>query len=129
VLAGPGDLARQWTVVEAFLAASREGDFERLLAILDPDIVLRGDAGAGPFGPSVLVRGAREVIAQSQRFAPLGRFARPVLVNGGPGLLVARDGEPVALLAVTVQDDRIVELDILADPARLAALDLTAVLR
>jgi len=129
VLAGTGDLARQWTVVEAFLAASREGDFERLLAILDPDIVLRADAGAGPFGPSVLVRGAREVIAQAQRFAPLGRFARPVLVNGGPGLLVARDGEPVALLALTVQDDRVVEMDILADPVRLAALDLTAVLR
>jgi RNA polymerase sigma-70 factor (ECF subfamily) len=127
--AGSAGLARQWTVVDAFLAASREGDFEGLLAILDPDIVLRADAGAGPFGPSGLTRGARAVIAQSQRFAPLGRFARPVLVNGGPGFLVVRDGEPLALMAVTVQDGRITEMDVLADPARLAALDLTAVIR
>ena len=126
---GTDDLARQWTVVDAFLAASREGDFEGLLAILDPDIVLRADAGAGPFGPSIVVRGPREVIAQSQRFAPLGRFARPVLVNGAPGFLVVRDGEPLALMAVTVQDGKITEMDVLADPVRLAALDFTAVIR
>jgi RNA polymerase sigma-70 factor (ECF subfamily) len=126
--AAGGDLARQWTVVDAFLAASREGDFEGLLAILDPDVVLRADAGAGPFGPSVVVRGAREVIAQAQRFAPLGRFARQVLVNGAPGFLVVRDGEPLALMAVTVQDGKVTEMDVLADPARLAALDLTAVI-
>ena len=125
---GTDDLARQWTVVDAFLAASREGDFEGLLAILDPDIVLRAEAGTGPFGPSVVVRGAREVIAQAQRFAPLGRFARPVLVNGAPGFLVVRDGEPLALMAVTVQDGKITEMDVLADPARLTALDLTAVI-
>jgi RNA polymerase sigma-70 factor (ECF subfamily) len=128
VAAGAGDLARQWTIVDAFLAASREGDFEALLAILDPDIVLRADAGAGPFGPSVVVRGAREVIAQSQRFAPLGRFARQVLVNGAPGFLVVRDGEPLALMAVTVQDGKITEMDVLADPARLARLDLAEVI-
>jgi len=122
--AGAGDLGRQWTIVNAFLAASREGDFEGLLAILDPDIVLRADAGEGPFGPSVLVRGAREAIAHAQRFAPLGRFARPVLVNGAPGFLVARDGEALALLAVTVHDDRITEIDVLADPVRLRELDL-----
>jgi RNA polymerase sigma factor (sigma-70 family) len=122
--AGPADLARQWTVVDAFLAASREGDFEGLLAILDPGVVLRADAGAGPLGPSVLVRGAREVMAQAQQFAPLARFARPVLVNGGPGFLVARDGEPIALLAATVAGGRITELDILADPVRLRQLDL-----
>ena len=121
-------LGRQWAVVDAFLAASREGDFERLLTILDPDVVLRADAGTGPLGPSTLVRGAREVIAQAQRFAPLGRFARPVLVNGGPGFLVARDGEPLALMAVTVDGGRITEMDVLADPDRLARLDLTAVL-
>jgi RNA polymerase sigma-70 factor, ECF subfamily len=129
--AAPGaaaDLGRQWAVVDAFLAASREGDFERLLTILDPDVVLRADAGRGPFGPSTLTRGAREVIAQARRFAPLGRFARPVLVNGGPGFLVARDGEPLALMAVTVRDGRIAEMDVLADPDRLARLDLTAVL-
>jgi RNA polymerase sigma factor (sigma-70 family) len=122
--AAPPDLARQWTVVDAFLAASREGDFEGLLAILDPDIVLRADAGTGPFGPSVLVRGAREVMAQARQFAPLARFARRVLVNGAPGFLVARGGEPVALLAATVAGGRITELDILADPVRLRQLDL-----
>jgi RNA polymerase sigma factor (sigma-70 family) len=126
--AGTADLTRQWSVVEAFLAASRDGDFEGLLAILDPDVVLRADAGAGPFGPSVLVRGASEVLAQAQRFAPLARFARPVLVNGGPGFLVARDGEPLALMAVTVHDGKVTEMDILADPARLAALDLTGLI-
>jgi RNA polymerase sigma factor (sigma-70 family) len=129
--AAPGvtaGLGRQWAVVDAFLAASREGDFAGLLAILDPDVVLRADAGTGPFGPSTLVRGAREVIAQAQRFAPLARFARPVLVNGGPGFLVVRDGEPLALMAMTVRDGRIAEMDVLADPDRLARLDLTAVL-
>jgi RNA polymerase sigma-70 factor (ECF subfamily) len=122
--AGSADLARQWTVVDAFLAASRNGDFEGLLAILDPDVVLRADAGAGPLGPSVLIRGAREVLAQAKRFASLGRFARPVLVNGAPGFLVVRDGESLALLAATVQNDKITEMDILADPVRLRQLDL-----
>jgi RNA polymerase sigma factor (sigma-70 family) len=121
---GGADLARQWTVVDAFLAASREGDFEGLLAILDPDVVLRADAGAGPLGPSVLIRGAREVIGQAQRFASLGRYARRVLVNGAPGFLVVRDGESLALLAATVQNDKITEMDILADPVRLRELDL-----
>jgi RNA polymerase sigma-70 factor (ECF subfamily) len=122
--AGSTDLTRQWTVVDAFLAASRDGDFDGLLAILDPDVVLRADAGTGPFGPSVLIRGAREVIAQAQRFASLARFARPVLVNGAPGLLVVRDGESLALLAATVRNDKITEMDILADPVRLRELDL-----
>lgn len=124
VSTGSGDLSRQWAIVNAFLAASREGDFEGLLAILDPDIVLRADAGEGPFGPSVVVRGAREVIANAQRFAPLGRFARPVLVNGAPGFLVTRDGEALALLAVTVRNGKIAEMDVLADPVRLRELDL-----
>jgi RNA polymerase sigma factor (sigma-70 family) len=124
----PADLARQWTVVDAFLAASREGDFEGLLALLDPDVVLRADAGDGPFGPSVRLHGASAVVAQAQRFAPLGRYARRVLVNGGPGALVARDGQPLALMAVTVAGDKITEMDILADPDRLGQLDLSAVL-
>jgi RNA polymerase sigma-70 factor, ECF subfamily len=124
VVSSSADLARQWSVVNAFRAASREGDFEGLLAILAPDIVLRADAGEGPLGPSILVRGAHEVMAQSRRFASLGRFARPVLVNGAPGLLVVRDGEPFALLAMTVQNDKIAEIDVLADPVRLRELDL-----
>jgi RNA polymerase sigma-70 factor (ECF subfamily) len=118
------DLARQWTVVNAFRAASIKGDFEGLLAILDPDVVLRADAGTGPMGPSVLIHGAREVIGQSQRFKSLGRFARRVLVNGSPGYLVARDGVALAVIAVTIRDGRIIEMDILADPDRLRQLDL-----
>ncbi|HEY6496309.1 MAG TPA: sigma-70 family RNA polymerase sigma factor [Trebonia sp.] len=124
----PTDLSRQWAVVEAFLAASQDGDFEGLLAILDPEVVLRADAGAGPFGPSVLLRGPREVLAQARLFAPLGRYARPVLVNGGPGFLIARGGEPLALMAVTIENGKITEMDVLADPDRLGRLDLAGVL-
>lgn len=123
-LASPGDLGKQWTLVNAFLAASRDGDFERLLTILDPDVLLRADAGAGPMGPSVLLRGASEFIAQSQRFRSLGRYAHPVLVNGGPGFLILRDGEALAVLAITIEGDKVTEMDILADPDRLRQLDL-----
>ncbi|MGH2927019.1 MAG: sigma-70 family RNA polymerase sigma factor [Solirubrobacteraceae bacterium] len=122
--ASTGDLGRQWTLVNAFLAASRDGDFERLLTILDPDVLLRADAGSGPFGPSVLLHGAREFIAQSQRFRSLGRFAHPVLVNGGPGFLIVRDGEALVVLAITIEGDKVTEMDILADPDRLRRLDL-----
>jgi len=122
------DLARQWEVVEAFFAAANDGDFEALLALLDPDVVLRADAGASPLGPSHLIRGARDVIAQAQRFTPLGRYARRVLVNGGPGALVVTQGKPLALASITVVNGKITELDFLADPDRLASLDLTAVL-
>lgn len=122
--AGPGDLGKQWALVNAFLAASQDGDFERLLTILDPDVLLRADAGTGPMGPSVLLRGAREFIAQSQRFRALGRYAHPVLVNSGPGFLIVRDGEALAVLAITIEGDQITEMDILADPDRLRQLDL-----
>jgi RNA polymerase sigma-70 factor (ECF subfamily) len=122
------DRARQREIVTAFRAASQAGDFEALLAVLDPDVVLRADAGAGSLGPSQLIRGAQPVLAQARRFAPLGRFGRLVLINGAPGFLVAVDGQPLALLAITVRDDRIAEIDILADPDRLARLDLDDVL-
>jgi RNA polymerase sigma factor (sigma-70 family) len=122
------DPVRQRQVVEAFQAASRDGDFEGLLALLDPDVVLRGDAGSGPLGPSQLVRGARNVVAQARRFAPLGRFARPVLINGAPGVLLAPNDQPLALIAMTIQDDKITEINILADPERLSRLNLTDVL-
>jgi RNA polymerase sigma factor (sigma-70 family) len=121
-------LARQWEVVEAFFAAANDGDFEALLGLLDPDVVLRADAGASPLGPSQLIRGARDVVAQAQRFTPLGRYAHRVLVNGGPGALVVTQGKPLALASITVVNGKITELDFLADPDRLASLDLTAVL-
>jgi hypothetical protein len=91
--------------------------------------VLRADAGASSMGPSQLVRGAPAVLAQARRFAQFGQSAHLVLVNGAPGFLVAPGGEPVALIAVTVSGDRITELDILADPGRLARLDLAALIR
>jgi len=123
--AGPAELARQRQVVEAFRAASAAGDFEALLAVLDPDVILRADTGAGPLGPAQVVNGARAVSAQARRFAPMARYGHPVLVNGAPGVLVAPNGQPFALLAVSVRDGRITEIDILADPVRLARLDLT----
>ncbi len=123
------DPARQRQVAEAFLAASRGDDFEGLLAVLDPAVVLRADAGAGPLGPSRLVKGAAEVAAQARHFAHLARFAQPVLVNGAPGFLVAPDGHPVALIGLAVRDGKITEIDILADPERLGRLDLAGLIR
>jgi RNA polymerase sigma-70 factor (ECF subfamily) len=120
------DHAQQRRLLDAFLAAAREGDFERLLAVLDPDVVLRADAGAGPLGPSQLIRGARAVAGQAVRFAPIGRHARPALVNGTPGLFATANGQPLAVLSVTIRHGRILEINILADPERLARLDLTA---
>jgi RNA polymerase sigma-70 factor (ECF subfamily) len=122
------DRLRQRDVARAFQAAARDGDFAALLALLDPDVVLRADAGASPLGPSVLVRGPAAVAAQAGRFASLAPLARPVLVNGAPGFLVAAGSQPLALLALTVAGDRITEIDILSDPDRLARLGLDGLL-
>jgi len=123
------DAAMQRDVAGAFLAASRGDDFDGLLAILDPAIVLRADAGAGPLGPSRLVRGAPEVAAQARRYARLARFARPVLVNGTPGFVVgARDGQLQAVIGLAVSAGKITEIDILADPERLSRLDLAGLI-
>ena len=117
------DLKAQREVVDAFLAAEREGDFERLLTVLDPDVVLRADFGRAPGLQEV--RGAKAVVAQAQTYARLGLTMRPALVNGVPGGVVLRDGEPFSVAAFTVRAGKIVEMDFLADPARLRALDLT----
>jgi len=118
------DPARQREVLGAFLAASRDGDFAGLLAVLDPDVVLRADAGSGPMGPSRLLRGASEVAAQAMSYAPMARFAHPVLVNGAPGHLIARDGRPLVVIGVTSRNGKITEINILADPERLSRLGL-----
>jgi RNA polymerase sigma factor (sigma-70 family) len=118
------DPARQREVLGAFLAASRDGDFAGLLAVLDPDVVLRADAGSGPMGPSRLLRGASEVAAQAMSYAPMARFAHPVLVNGAPGHLIARDGRPLVVIGVTSRNGKITEINILADPDRLSRLGL-----
>ncbi|MGW2025447.1 sigma-70 family RNA polymerase sigma factor [Streptomyces decoyicus] len=119
------DLTRQREVVDAFLAASRGGDFEALLAVLDPDVVLRADAGDAPEGVSKLVRGARAVVEQALTFSRFAAFARPALVNGAPGLVTARGGRPFSVMGFTLAHGKIVEINILADLARLSRLDLT----
>lgn len=118
------DLARQREAVDAFLAAARSGDFDALVAVLDPDVVLRADRGAVPPGASMVVRGARAVAEGALAFAQLAAFARPALVNGAAGLLVAPHGQPFSVLGFTVRRGKIVEIDILADPTRLRRLDL-----
>jgi len=117
------DLATQRQVVDAFLAASSDGDFEGLVAVLDPDVVLRADFGAA--GKSRVVRGARAIADQALFYSQLGLDMRPVLVNGAVGMVTFRDGEPFSVGAVTVRGGKIVELDFLADPERLRELDLT----
>jgi RNA polymerase sigma factor (sigma-70 family) len=118
------DIDRQRVVVDAFLAAARDGDFDALLELLDPDVVLRADAGALPSGASREIRGARAVAAGARTFAQLVRLARPALVNGAAGFIVAQDGRPVSVAGFTVTDGKIVEIDILADPERLVGLSL-----
>jgi len=122
------DLDGQWAVVDAFLAAARAGDFERLLAVLDPEVVLRSDGGAARPGLSSLVRGARAVAEQALTFRRFAETSTRILVNGIPGGVArAPDGSPFAVLAVTVRGGRIVAIDVLADPDRLGRLDLTVV--
>jgi RNA polymerase sigma factor (sigma-70 family) len=118
------DLGRQREVVDAFLAASREGDFEALLEVLDPDVVLRADTGTAPTVLSREVRGARAVAERALVFSQVARFSRPALVNGAAGLVTAPDGGPLSVMGFTIKDGKIVEIDILADAARLARLDL-----
>jgi RNA polymerase sigma-70 factor, ECF subfamily len=119
------DVARQREVVDAFLAAARDGDFDALLAVLDPDVVLRVDRGPTPPGASREVRSAAAVIEETRTFASLAASARPALVNGAAGIVVAPRGRPIAVAGFTVAHGKIVEIDLLADPTRLRELDLT----
>jgi RNA polymerase sigma-70 factor, ECF subfamily len=121
------DLQQQRRVVDAFLAAAHEGDFERLITVLDPDIVLRADGGALA-GASRVVRGAQAVAAQAATFSRLGLSNQVVLVNGNVGLLSRLpDGRLFSVIGFTIARGRIVEMDILADPERLSRLDLSAI--
>ncbi len=117
------DLTAQWKVVDAFLAAARNGDFEALVAVLDPDVVLNADGGLT--GPSRHARGAETVAGQAVMWSRVDLTMRRALVNGAAGMVSLRDGRPFSVIAVTVRDGRIAEIDILADPERLAQLDLT----
>jgi RNA polymerase sigma-70 factor (ECF subfamily) len=116
------DLDRQREVVDAFLAAAREGDFAALVSVLDPDVVLRADFGGGETRE---LRGAEAVARQARMYSQLGLMVHPALVNGAVGAVTTRDGRPFSVGAITVRDAKIVEMDWLADPERLARLDLT----
>ncbi|MEU8655039.1 sigma-70 family RNA polymerase sigma factor [Streptomyces sp. NPDC048737] len=118
------DPACKRDVVDAFLTASRGGDFGALLAVLDPDVVARSDGGT--LVPSVLRRGAADVASQAITFARFAADARLVLVNGTPGVVSFTGGRPLSVMSFTIRDGRVTGLDILSDPERLAGLGLTA---
>jgi Sigma-70, region 4 len=116
------DPSRQRAVVDAFFAAAPGGDFEALVAVLDPEIVLRSDHGTLP--GSAVLRGPQAVAAQALLFADRWRIAHPALVNGAAGVVITVDGKPVSIMGFTVVNDRIIAIDALADPERIGALDL-----
>jgi RNA polymerase sigma-70 factor (ECF subfamily) len=119
------DRGRRQEIVDAFLAAAREGDFDRLLVLLDPDVVRRADLGPGALD---IARGAEQVAAQARQYGrDIELDQRRALVNGAPGVVTLRNGRPFSVMAFEIADDRIVAIDILADRERLAALDLSAV--
>ena len=118
------DLGRQREVVDAFVAASRGGEFGRLLAILDPDVVVRADYGPRA-GARLEVHGAQAAAEQAMGFRRFAAGARRAVVNGAAGLVVFAGDRPYAVLGFTVRGERIAAIDILADPDRLARLDLT----
>jgi RNA polymerase sigma-70 factor (ECF subfamily) len=120
------DLRQQRRVVDAFMAAARDGNFEGLVAVLDPEIVLRADGGTLA-GLSRIVRGAAAVASQAEAFSRSGLSSQLVFVNGQLGFVSRRsDGRVFSVLGFTIADDRIVQMDILADPERLGRLDLSA---
>jgi RNA polymerase sigma-70 factor (ECF subfamily) len=116
-----GDRGRQREVVDAFLAASRHGEFDRLLALLDPAVVLRADPVVVRAGASAEVHGAQAV---AETFAGRAKAARPALIDGEPGAVWSMGGTPRVVFAFTIDGDRIVAIDMLGDPDRLAGLDL-----
>jgi RNA polymerase sigma-70 factor (ECF subfamily) len=113
------DLARQRAIVNAFFAAARAGDFEALVGLLDPDVVLRADHGPNPRGLPTTVRGAAAVAKQARLGTRPGAVLLPALVNGAVGAVVTMNDHPFAVLAFTVVDDRIVEIVGFADPKRV----------
>jgi RNA polymerase sigma factor (sigma-70 family) len=120
------DLTRQRAVVDAFFAASRNGDFAALVAVLDPDVVLRSDGGPSRPGASAVIHGGSTVAEQALTFARLSPFVRPALVNGAAGVVVAPRGRPFSVMGFTVRNGKIIAIDVLADPTRLRQLDLAA---
>ncbi len=115
-------LSEQWTVVDAFMAAARDGDFDGLVAVLDPDVVLRADGGMT--GLSHRAQGPEAVASQAAMWSRVGLTVRRALINGAAGLVSERYGKPFSVGAFTIKEGKIVELDFLVDPERLARLDL-----
>ncbi|MGY4099844.1 sigma-70 family RNA polymerase sigma factor [Nocardia sp. R16R-3T] len=113
-------------VVEAFLRAARAGDFDALIAVLDPDVELHADAVAAPSGRPIRMRGARPVTSSALMFSTRARYTCPALIDGHMGLVVAPNGNLECLLAFTITDQRITTIDIIADPNRLAQISLAA---
>jgi RNA polymerase sigma factor (sigma-70 family) len=122
--AAEGDLSRQRRVVDAYLAAARDGNFEDLLALLHPDVVLHADRAAGPTPNSVVIRGARQVARGATLAGDRARFTQPALVDGAVGLVMAPRGKLALVLGFTIVDDLITQIDVIADPERLHALEL-----
>lgn len=118
------DLTAQWEVVEAFIAAARDGDFDALVAVLDPDVVLRSDGGAAT-GLSRHVRGAENVAGQALLWSRVDLTRRRALINGAAGMVTYLRGRPFSIAALTIRNGKIVEIDFLADAERIAQLDLT----
>ena len=117
------DLTAQWEVVEAFLTAARDGDFDALVAVLDPDVVLRADGGLT--GLSQHVQGAETVARQALLWSRVDLTMRRALINGAAGVVTFLHGQPFSIAAVTIRNGKIVEIDFLTDPERIAQLDLT----
>jgi RNA polymerase sigma factor (sigma-70 family) len=120
------DLARQRQVVDAFLTALREGDFDALLAVLDPDVLLRDDSAALPPGTAALMRGARAVAAHALTFSKSAQFVQPALVNGAAGLAIVPPGRLIGALGFTFKHDKIAEIEMISDLERLRHVDLNA---
>jgi RNA polymerase sigma factor (sigma-70 family) len=120
------DLARQRRVVDAFLTALREGDFDALLAVLDPDVLLRDDSAALPSGAAALMQGARAVGAYALTFSRSAQFVQPALVDGAVGLAIVPPGGLIGALGFTFKHDMIAEIEMISDPERLRHVDLAA---
>jgi RNA polymerase sigma-70 factor, ECF subfamily len=121
------NLARQREIVDAFFATARDGDFDALVAVLDPNVVLRSDGGVARPGASVVIRGASAVAAGAVTYARLSQFVRPALVNGAVGAVVVPQGRLFSVIGFTIRNEKIVEIDGLADPERLSRLDLSGI--
>jgi RNA polymerase sigma factor (sigma-70 family) len=119
------DVRQQREVVDAFMAAARGGDLEALVAVLDPDIVLRADGGGARSRPTVVVQGARNVAGQAVLATKLAPFARPALINGAAGVVTVVNGKVFSVMGFTVADGKVLAIDVLYDPERVAALDVT----